>query len=142
MPQTNTDTMRLTTFKHGLPTPSLHLVTQTRICTSMYISQQVLCTCTQMCVHIYICLSSGRGVYIYNLSQHTVEDIEVLEPRCVCACRLQVDTSIQPYRNLILHMSLVYTQRLQSSSFLVMTYFLLRDYNIQPKRNYFGASGY
>ena len=35
------------------------------------------------------------------------------------------------------------TQRLQSSSFLVMTYFLLRDYNIQPKkRNYFGASGY
>ena len=30
---------------------------------------------------------------------------------------------------------MVYTaQRLQSSSFLVMTYFRLRDYNIQPKR--------
>ena len=26
------------------------------------------------------------------------------------------------------------THRLQSSSFLVMTYFLLRDYNIQPKK--------
>ena len=26
------------------------------------------------------------------------------------------------------------TQRLQSSSSLVMTYFLLRDYNIQPKK--------
>ena len=30
--------------------------------------------------------------------------------------------------------SRVGTQRLQSSSLLVMTYFLLRDYNIQPKR--------
>ena len=33
------------------------------------------------------------------------------------------------------------TQRLQSSSFWVMTYFLLRDYNIQPKKELLWSLG-
>ena len=38
---------------------------------------------------------------------------------------------IYPHKQFYIY---VYTQRLQCSSFLVMAYFLLRDYNILPKK--------